>query len=158
MCFLVPCALSNFEKGAWICKHAVSTVRCSLTLYCICAFPSYSRFLCSLLGQVYYAGRSSSWLFFPLPKLLWIIRAPARLCGSDISPPRPKFETKSAFVLLHYMNTCGEWPSLQPGHSTSGKDNTLPSLLNVCLGICHCRFGCTRLVPNRITIPKLFSP
>jgi len=70
--------------------------------------PLTIRFLCSWLGQVYYAGHSGSWLYFPQRKLLWFIRATARLCGSDIPPPTPKFETKSAFV-LHYINTCGEW-------------------------------------------------
>lgn len=32
-----------------------------------------------------------------------------RACLALTSHPTPKFETKSAFVLLHYMNTCGEW-------------------------------------------------
>jgi len=72
-------------------------------------FAVIIRFLCSGLGQVYYVGHSSSWLYFPQRKLLWIIRAPARLCGSDVSPPTPKFETKCSFALLQYMNTRGEW-------------------------------------------------
>jgi hypothetical protein len=42
--FLSALCIKQVWKGAWICKHRVSTITRSVALYCVCACPSCDSF------------------------------------------------------------------------------------------------------------------